>query len=86
MENEGNNTRPTWPQGLFRIAVFGAANVVLNMSQGRRGLLPKQSKTPAMPTKPAPSPVYRPVDEKAKEPDLLDHIYASYGILRPPRH
>jgi hypothetical protein len=56
------------------------------MSQGRRGLLPKQSKTPAMPTKPAPSPVYRPVDEKAKEPDLLDHIYASYGILRPPRH
>jgi len=38
------------------------------------------------PTKPLPMSPTRPVEEKYKEPDLLDQTYMIFGFLRPPRH
>jgi hypothetical protein len=80
---------PWWLRGLARTFFFGGLNVALGaVSGGQIGFPPKTKiKEPvSTPTKPLPMSPTRPVEDAYKEPDLLDQIYMSYGILRPLRH
>jgi len=87
MEDQRKKAPPTWPQGLLRIAAFGSANVILKgVFQARPVPNPNFTGTFAIPAKPEPIPVNRPVLKKYREPDLLDEIYMNLGILYPPRH
>ena len=88
MEDQGNDALPNWRRELSRTLFYGTANVILSgITQGRMGLLakPKVGERFAVPTRPAPVSVNRPVVIEYREPDVLDHIYANLGILRPPR-
>jgi hypothetical protein len=86
MENQRNDALSNWRRELGRTLFYGTANVILSgITQGRMGLLPKPKvgERVAVPTRSAPVSVNRPVEYK--EPDPLDHTYAIFGILRPPR-
>jgi len=89
MENQGNDALSNWRRELSRILFYGTANVIVSgITQGRMGLWGKTKVfgKAAVRTKPAPASVKQPVVNEYREPDLLDHIYAGFGVLRPPRH